>query len=77
MTHKIEIEESDRQLVVLALAKLSVHWPTFAVQAERVAALMDNRYGDGKPQMFLQMRDELIELIRTERKPYADSELHH
>jgi hypothetical protein len=56
MTHTIEIEEGDRQLILLALAKLSVERPGFLDTIERIALTMDNRDANGEPQLLSQLR---------------------
>ena len=47
----IELNESDRQAVILALANLAVERPGWNYMLTRIALKMDNDRG-GKPQMY-------------------------
>ncbi len=53
MTHKIELNEGQRQLTLLALAVLSLQNPGFDSALAEIALLMDNPTGaDRRPEMF-------------------------
>jgi hypothetical protein len=51
-THVISIDESQRQLVLLALATLTLERPGFDYALAEIAKLMDNRTPDDKAEMY-------------------------
>lgn len=52
----VQLEEEDRQLVILALAKLAIARPGFEDALHRIALRIDNRTGEGRAQMFDELR---------------------
>lgn len=52
----IEISEEQRQLIILALARLSMERPGWFFMCERTALQMDKRKPDGSAQMFEELR---------------------
>jgi hypothetical protein len=51
-THTITITESQRQLILLALAKLSLARPGWHYATQETALLMDTKLDDGRAQRF-------------------------
>ena len=54
--YRIELSEEDRQLVILALAKLSLEQPGWAQALNEIALKMDNSLPDGSAEMFQAFR---------------------
>jgi hypothetical protein len=54
--HFVEIDEEQRQIILLALARLSIECPGWLWAIEQIAVKMDNRDGDGRPEMLHQLR---------------------
>jgi hypothetical protein len=54
--HIITLEEGQRQILLLALAKLSIERPGWLDAIERIAFLMDNRTMQGKPELLYEFR---------------------
>jgi hypothetical protein len=52
----VDLEEGQRQMTLLALAKLSIERPGWLWALEQVALLMDDPEPDGKPYMFGEFR---------------------
>jgi hypothetical protein len=52
MTHHLEIEEGDRQMILLALAKLSLERPGWDAALNELALKMDNRDTKGRAEMY-------------------------
>lgn len=52
----ITLEEGQRQMTLLALAKLSIERPGWLWALEQAALLMDDKEPDGKPYMFGEFR---------------------
>jgi hypothetical protein len=50
------MEEGQRQMTLLALAKLSIERPGWLWALEQVALLMDDPEPDGKPYLFEEFR---------------------
>lgn len=59
------IDEGQRQMIILALAKLSMERPGWCHALEEIALLMDNKGEDGRPEMFENFR-------RTWTQPLVD-----
>jgi hypothetical protein len=55
LEHTMKIEEGERQMVLLALAKLSIERPGWMDAIERLALKMDNER-EGKPEMLYEFR---------------------
>lgn len=55
-----KLHEEQRQIVVLALAELSIARPGWVNMLEEIAILFDNRTVDGRAQMFEQFRNTHI-----------------
>lgn len=55
MNHQVSIDESDRQAILLALAKLSLERPGWLDMLTRIACKMDNN-ANGKAEMLEQFR---------------------
>lgn len=55
-THTFKLHEEQRQLILLALAELSIARPGWVNCLEEIAILMDNRSVDGRAQLFEQFR---------------------
>lgn len=56
LVHSIQIEEGQRQLVILALALLSLDRPGWFWACEEIALLMDNKDQAGRAEMFEEFR---------------------
>jgi hypothetical protein len=54
--HDIQIDEGQRQMMLLALAKLSIERPGWLTAIEELALKMDNRTADGKPELLHEFR---------------------
>jgi hypothetical protein len=54
--HAIQLEEDQRQMVLLALAKLSIERPGWLDAIEELALRMDNRDPQGHPEMLYVFR---------------------
>jgi hypothetical protein len=54
--HTIRITEEERQMVLLALAELSIARPGWISSLEEIALKMDNKTEDGRAEMFDQFR---------------------
>jgi hypothetical protein len=52
----VELEEGQRQMTLLALAKLAIERPGWVWALEQIALLMDDPEPDGKPYMFGEFR---------------------
>jgi hypothetical protein len=52
MTHNLEIIESERQAILLALAHLSLERPGWNSMLSEIALKMDNKLPDATPEMF-------------------------
>jgi hypothetical protein len=50
------MEESQRQMTLLALAKLAIERPGWTWALEQIALLMDDPAPDGKPLLFEALR---------------------
>jgi hypothetical protein len=57
----VRLEEGQRQMTLLALAKLSIERPGWLDALEEVALLMDNNV-DGKPELFHKFRTLHLDL---------------
>jgi hypothetical protein len=55
--HTVLLEESERQMVLLALAKLSLEKPGWLHAIEELGLKMDNRTAQGKPEMLSEFRN--------------------
>jgi hypothetical protein len=56
MEHRLELDEGDRQLVLMALAHLSVERPGWDDALQRIAIRIDNTNPDGRPRMYDEFR---------------------
>jgi hypothetical protein len=54
--HTIELDEGQRQMVLLALAKLSIERPGWLYAIEELALTMDNTSAQGKPELLHNFR---------------------
>lgn len=52
MSHKLEIDEGQRQLILCALAEMAYDRPGWIHTLEEIAKKMDNVTPDGKAEMF-------------------------
>jgi hypothetical protein len=52
MEHVLKIDEGDRQLVLMALAHLSIERPGFDDALQRMAAQIDNQTAAGRPELY-------------------------
>lgn len=50
----VHLDEGQRQMVLLALAKLAIERPGFMYALEEIARLMDNMDADNRPELFHQ-----------------------
>lgn len=55
-SHTITIDDGQRQLIIMALAHLSMESPGWIYALEEIALKMDNQTDDGRPQMFESFR---------------------
>ena len=68
--HAIQLEEGQRQMVLLALAKLSIERPGWLDAIEELALRMDNRDPQGHPEMLYAFRR-----IHAPDTPYGGFEM--
>ena len=62
----VNLEEAQRQMVLLALAKLAIERPGWLQAIEDIALQMDNHTAGGKPQLLY----EFLRIhTRTEEEP--------
>lgn len=69
----VQLEEEQRQIVLLALAKLSIERPGWLDAIERVALRMDNRTAQGKPELLHEFR-RIHAVIQEELQVTAEQE---
>lgn len=54
---KVELDEAQRQMTLLALAKLSIERPGWLFALREIALLMDDADAGGFPEMFQELRN--------------------
>lgn len=69
--HTLQLDEGQRQMVLLALAKLSIERPGWLEAIEEIAMKMDNRTAEGKPEMLYEFRRICEGTLRSEAKKNA------
>jgi len=56
MTHKLEMDEGERQMLLMALAHLAVERPGWDYALARIAVRLDNRTPKGRPELYDEFR---------------------
>lgn len=53
----INIQEEERQMILIALAHLAIERPGWNDALSRIALKMDNQLPDGRPEMFEKFKE--------------------
>ncbi len=51
------VDEGQRQMVIMALAKLAMAYPGWSMALEEICSQMDNKLPDGRPKMFVEFQE--------------------
>jgi hypothetical protein len=62
--HQVNLEEGQRQMIIIALAELSIDRPGWTNALEKIALLMDNKDENGYAEMFEKLRQNHTRNLR-------------
>lgn len=62
--HQVSLEEGQRQMIIIALAELSIDRPGWTNDLEEIALLMDNKDENGYAKMFEKLRQNHTRNLR-------------